>query len=106
MYPFPGAFGEQLLSNEFFTDLEKYGEDMAQLAAEQYSGNSLTIYSTDDYIVNPAVSQMAADAFGSTVITVNDLGHSYNFYGQDPTTVNALNTALVTFLSTDLAAAE
>ena len=106
MYPFPGAFGEQLLSNEFFTDLEKYGEDMAQLAAEQYSGNSLTIYSTDDYIVNPAVSQMAADAFGSTVITVSNLGHSYNFYGQDPTTVNALNTALVTFLSTDLAAAE
>ena len=106
MYPFPGAFGEQLLSNEFFTDLEKYGEDMAQLASEKYDGNSLTIYSTDDYIVSPSVSQSAADAFDSTVITVNNLGHSYNFYGQDPTTVKALNEALVTFFSTDLADAE
>ncbi len=106
MYPFPGAFGEQLLSNEFFTDLEKYGEDMAALAAEKYTGHSLTIYSTDDYIVNPAVSQMAADAFGSTVITVSNLGHSYNFYGEDPTTVAALNTALITFFVTDLAAIE
>ncbi len=106
MYPFPGAFGEQLLSNEFFNDLEAYGEDMAELAAAKYDGNSLTIYSTDDYIVNPAVSQACADAFGSTVITVSNLGHSYNFYGQDPTTVNALNTAIVTFFSTDLAEAE
>ena len=106
MYPFPGAFGEQLLSNEFFTDLEKYGEDMAQLASEKYDGNSLTIYSTDDYIVSPSVSQSAADAFDSTVITVSNLGHSYNFYGQDPTTVKALNEALVTFFSTDLADAE
>ncbi len=106
MYPFPGAFGEQLLSNEFFTDLEKYGEDMAELAAEKYDGNSLTIYSTDDYIVSPSVSQSAADAFDSTVITVSNLGHSYNFYGQDPTTVKALNEALITFFSTDLADAE
>ena len=106
MYPFPGAFGEQLLSNEFFTDLEKYGEDMAQLASEKYDGNSLTIYSTDDYIVSPSVSQSAADAFDSTVITVSNLGHSYNFYGQDPTTVKALNEALITFFSTDLADAE
>lgn len=106
MYPFPGAYGEQLLSNEFFADLEKYGEDMAQMAGEKYQGNSLTIYSTDDFIVNPMVSQAAADAFGSTVITVSDLGHSYNFYGTDPTTVNALNTALITFFATDLAEAE
>lgn len=106
MYPFPGAFGEQLLSNEFFADLEKYGEDMAQMAAEKYTGNSLTIYSTDDFIVDPQVSQSAADAFGSTVITVNDLGHSYSFYGEDPTTVNALNTALISFFTTDLAAEE
>ena len=103
MYPFPGAFGEQLLSNEFFNDLEKYGEDMAEMAAAKYNGKSLTIYSTDDYIVNPAVSQACADAFGSTVITVSNLGHSYNFYGEDPTTVNALNTAIVTFFVTDLA---
>ena len=103
MYPFPGAFGEQLLSNEFFNDLEAYGEDMAELAAAKYEGNSLTIYSTDDYIVNPAVSQACADAFGSVVITVSDLGHSYSFYGTDPTTVNALDIALVTFFVTDLA---
>ncbi len=103
MYPFPGAFGEQLLSNEFFNDLEAYGEDMAKLAAAKYEGNSLTIYSTDDYIVNPTVSQACAEAFGSTVITVSNLGHSYNFYGEDPTTVNALNTALITFFATDLA---
>ena len=103
MYPFPGAYGEQLLSNEFFTDLEAYGEDMAELAAAKYDGNSLTIYSTDDFIVNPAVSQACGEAFGSTIITVSNLGHSYNFYGQDPTTVNALNTAIITFFSTDLA---
>ncbi len=106
MYPFPGAYGEQLLSNEFFADLEKYGEDMAELAAAKYEGNSLTIYSTNDSIVSPSVSQSAADAFGSTVITESILDHSYNFYGQDPTTVNALNTAIITFFSTDLAAAD
>ena len=102
LYPFPGAYGEQLLSNEFFRDLEVYGEDMAELAAAKYSGNSLTIYSTDDFIVSPSVSQATADAFGSTVITVSNLNHSYSFYGQDPTTVNALNTALITFLSENL----
>lgn len=106
MYPFPGAYGEQLLSNEFFTDLEKYGEDMAELAAAKYDGNSLTIYSTNDSIVSPSVSQACADAFGSIVITESILDHSYNFYGQDPTTVNALNTAIITFFTTDLAAAE
>ena len=104
MYPFPGAYGEQLLSNEFFNDLEAYGEDMAELAAAKYDGNSLTIYSTNDSIVSPAVSQACADAFGSIVITESILDHSYNFYGQDPTTVNALNTALITFFATDLAA--
>ena len=103
MYPFPGAFGEQLLSNEFFTDLEKYGEDMAELAAAKYDGKSLTIYSTDDFIVDPAVSQACADAFGSVVITVSDLGHSYSFYGEDPATVNALDAALVSFFVSDLA---
>ena len=106
MYPFPGAFGEQLLSNEFFNDLEKYGEDMAEMAAANYSGNSLTIYSTDDYIVNPMVSQKTGEIFNSTIITVNNLGHSYSFYGEDPTTVAALNTAIITFLTTDLNAAE
>ncbi len=102
MYPFPGAFGEQLLSNEFFNDLEKYGEDMAELAAAKYNGKSLTIYSTDDFIVDPAVSQHTADVFGSTTVVVNNLSHSYCFYGEDPTTVNALNTALITFLSDNL----
>ena len=106
MYPFPGAFGEQLLSNEFFNDLEKYGEDMAEMAAAYYSGNSLTIYSTDDYIVNPKVSQQTGEIFHSTIITVNNLGHSYSFYGEDPTTVAALNTAIITFLTADLNAAE
>lgn len=103
MYPFPGAFGEQLLSNKFFEDLEKYGEDMATLAAAKYAGNSLTIYSTDDFIVNPAVSQACAEAFNSTVITVNNLGHSYSFYGEDPATVNCLNTAISSFFINDLA---
>ena len=106
MYPFPGAFGEQLLSNEFFNDLEKYGEDMSEMAAANYSGHSLTIYSTDDYIVNPIVSQKTGEIFNSTIITVNNLGHSYSFYGEDPTTVSALNTAIITFLTTDLNAAE
>ena len=50
-----------------------------------------------------AVSQACADAFGSIVITESILDHSYNFYGQDPTTVNALNTAIITFFTTDLA---
>ncbi len=104
MYPFPGAYGEQLLSNEFFNDHEAYGEDMAELAAAKYDGNSLTIYSTNDSIVSPAVSQACADAFGSIVITESILDHSYNFYGQDPTTVVALNVALITFFVTDLAA--
>ena len=106
MYPFEGAYGIQLLSNEFFNDLEKYGEDMAEMAAAKYPGKSLTIYSTDDFIVNPMVSEQTALTFGSTIITVNNLGHSYNFYGEDPTTVAALNTAIVTFLTTDLNAAE
>ena len=103
MFSFPGAYGEQLLSNEFFNDLEVYGEDMAQLAAAKYDGNSLTIYSTNDSIVSPSVSQSCADAFGSIVITESILDHSYNFYGEDPTTVAALNTAIITFFSTDLA---
>lgn len=104
MYPFPGAFGEQLLSNKFFEDLEKYGEDMAELAAAKCEGNTLTIYSTNDSIVSPSVSQACADAFGATVITNSVLDHSYSFYGTDPATVAALNTAISTFFISELAA--
>lgn len=102
MFPFPGAFGEQLLSATFFNDLEKYGEDMAELAAAKYEGNSLTIYSTDDYIVSPSVSAKTAEAFGSQVVTVSNGGHSYSFYSEDQVVRNSLNAAISTFFIEDL----
>lgn len=102
MYPLESPFGAQPLSNKFFEDFEKYGEDMAVLAAANYSGNSLTIYATNDGVVIPETSKMCADAFKSTVITVNNLDHSYSFYGKDKATVDCLNTAISSFFIDDL----
>lgn len=102
MYPHMSIFGEQLLSNNFFNDLEKYGEDMAIQAANNYKGKSLVIYSTDDDVIHPSTAQMCAEAFASTVITVNNLGHSYCFYGTDKATVDCLNTAISSFLIDNL----
>lgn len=103
MFPFPGAYGEQLLSAEFFTDLEKYGEEMTEAAAAKYEGNSLMIYAQDDAIIPPSRSQWCGEVFGSTIITVSEGGHSYSFYGTNPAINAGLNAAMVEFFVSDLA---
>lgn len=99
MASYMSIFGEQLLSALFFDDMERYmdADDLASQAAAKYNGPSLTIYATNDPVVTPPVSQSVADAFGSTVVTLNNCEHAYSFYSDDPVTVSVCNNASIDF---------
>ncbi len=76
-------YATQELSKEWFADLAKYPDGLAEAAIEKYDGESLTIYALDDQAVAPSVSQNVADIFGSQVINTRSGGHSYSFYVTD-----------------------
>ncbi|MDR0889249.1 MAG: alpha/beta fold hydrolase [Oscillospiraceae bacterium] len=81
---FTTIYGQQQeLSKEWFADLEKYADGLAELAAPKFKGRSMVIYATDDTAVSPWVSQGVADAFQCPVLKTYKEGHSYSFYGYD-----------------------
>lgn len=103
MWSFMGPYGEQLLSLAYFEGIEAYGDELAPDAAAKYQGNSLLICADNDASVPVEESLKTAELFGSTIIRTNLCGHSYSFYGQDPAVNDALNSAIITFFTTDLA---
>ena len=76
-------YATQELSKEWFADLAKYPDGLAEAAIEKFDGESFTIYALDDQAVAPFVSQGVADIFGSPVINTRSGGHSYSFYVTD-----------------------
>ena len=108
MSSFMSVFGEQLLSDKFFDDMEKYmdADDLAGKAAAKYNGNSLCIYATDDNVVYPEVSEKVAKAFNSAVVTVSQEGHSYSFYSTNPVVVSVVNNASIDFFAGEFLQAE
>ena len=100
---FTTIYGQkQQLSKEWFADLEKYSDGLAEAAAANYSGNSLVIYATNDTAVSPSVSAGVAKAFNSAVVNTYAEGHSYSFYGKDPYTVRITNNSSINFFDQEL----
>ena len=55
---FTTKYGQhQQLSKEWFADLEKYSDGLVEKAAENYTGDSLVIWATNDEAVSPSVSE-------------------------------------------------
>ena len=81
---FTSPFGAvQTLSKEFFADLEKYPDGLAEAAAEKYDGEAMVIWSSDDWVIDPIVSETTANILGAVKLPVFADGHSYGFYGTD-----------------------
>ncbi len=102
---FTTIYGQnQELSAEWFDDLAKYEDGLAEAAAEKYDGPCIVVYATDDEAVSPAVSQGVADAFGATVYNTYTAGHSYSFYSDDPEVCATVNDNSIAFFSGEAAA--
>ncbi len=93
---------DQELSKEWFADLEKYMDGLAEKAAEKYDGNSLVIWATDDAAVRPKVSQAVATVLGSATVNTYTDGHSYSFYGSDPYTIATTNNSCINYFVNEL----
>ena len=90
---------EQQLSKEWFDDLYRYMDGLAEAAAAKYDGPAIVIYATDDEAVAPEVSQAVADAFGCPVFNTYTAGHSYSFYNDDPDVVHTVNDNTIAFFT-------
>ena len=97
---FTTVYGQQQeLSAEWFDDLAKYADGLAEAASAKYTGPAIVIYATDDTAVSPFVSQGVADAFNATVYKTYTAGHSYSFYSDDPEVCATVNDNSIAFLS-------
>ncbi len=92
---------KQELGYDWFLDLEE-NQDLVERAAQAYDGTSLVIWSFDDELVKPSVSEELAEALGSIVINTYTDGHSYSFSGSDEYTVSTVNSASVHFFVDEL----
>jgi len=102
---FTTVYGQkQQLSYQWFTDLEKYSDGLAEAAAKNYTGRSMVVYATNDEAVSPSVSAGVAKVFDSAVVNTYADGHSYSFYGKTPYTVNTVNESSVNFFKDELLA--
>ncbi|MCD8037462.1 MAG: alpha/beta fold hydrolase [Clostridiales bacterium] len=90
------------LSAEWFADIERIEDGLAEAAAEKYDGNSLVIYAVDDTVVLPEVSIAVAEILGSEVAVTPADGHSYGFYGTTPETITITNDGSINFFVGEL----
>jgi len=91
----------QELSAQWFSDLAKYEDGLAEAAAEKYNGPMLVIYAVDDTAVSPSVSQGVADVFGAQVATTPFGGHSYSFYNDAPELAEIVNDGTIAFFAAE-----
>ena len=101
---FTTIYGQtQELSKEWFEDLEKYQEELVELAAPKYEGETLVVWCTQDEAVRPHVSENVANVMGAVKLLTYDAGgHSYSFYGNDPYTVGIVNGGSVNWFVNEL----
>jgi pimeloyl-ACP methyl ester carboxylesterase len=88
---FTSIYSTLPLSKEWFADLEKYSDNLVELAAKNYKKPSQVIWAVDDTTVHPAVSEHVAKVLGSKVLNTQCDGHSYSFYAKTPETVKTVN---------------
>ena len=91
----------QELKAEWFRDLEAY-PDLAERAAEVYDGSALVVWSSDDRVVQPTVSQETAEALGAHTLIIHSNGHGYSFHGADPDAEAQVNGASLAYFTREL----
>ena len=100
---FTTVYGQhQQLSKEWFADLEKYSDGLVEKAAENYTGDSLVIWATNDEAVSPSVSSAVAETLGSATLNTYADGHSYSFYGTTEYTISTVNNGSVNYFVNEL----
>ena len=100
---FTTKYGQhQQLSKEWFADLEKYSDGLVEKAAENYTGDSLVIWATNDEAVSPSVSSAVATTLGSATLNTYADGHSYSFYGKTEYTISTVNNGSVNYFVNEL----
>ena len=100
---FTTKYGQhQQLSKEWFADLEKYSDGLVEKAAENYTGDSLVIWATNDDAVSPSVSSAVATTLGSATLNTYADGHSYSFYGTTEYTISTVNNGSVNYFVNEL----
>lgn len=100
---FTTKYGQhQQLSKEWFADLEKYSDGLVEKAAENYTGDSLVIWATNDEAVSPSVSSAVAATLGSATLNTYADGHSYSFYGTTEYTISTVNNGSVNYFVNEL----
>lgn len=100
---FTTVYGQkQQLSKEWFADLEKYSDGLVEKAAENYTGDSLVIWATNDEAVSPSVSSAVATTLGSATLNTYADGHSYSFYGTTEYTISTVNNGSVNYFVNEL----
>lgn len=100
---FTTKYGQhQQLSKEWFADLEKYSDGLVEKAAENYTGDSLVIWATNDEAVSPSVSSAVAATLGSATLNTYADGHSYSFYGKTEYTISTVNNGSVNYFVNEL----
>ena len=100
---FTTKYGQhQQLSKEWFADLEKYSDGLVEKAAENYTGDSLVIWATNDDAVSPSVSSAVAETLGSATLNTYADGHSYSFYGTTEYTISTVNNGSVNYFVNEL----
>lgn len=100
---FTTVYGQkQQLSKAWFADLEKYSDGLVEKAAENYTGDSLVIWATNDEAVSPSVSSAVATTLGSATLNTYADGHSYSFYGTTEYTISTVNNGSVNYFVNEL----
>lgn len=100
---FTTKYGQhQQLSKAWFADLEKYSDGLVEKAAENYTGDSLVIWATNDEAVSPSVSSAVATTLGSATLNTYADGHSYSFYGKTEYTISTVNNGSVNYFVNEL----
>ena len=99
---FTTVYGQkQELSKEWFADLEKVANP-AEIAATMFTGPALVIYSTDDTVVSPTVSAAVAETLKAEVVDATGDGHSYGFYSDKTTVLDAVTNGVADFFAKTL----
>lgn len=100
---FTTVYGQhQQLSKEWFADLEKYSDGLVEKAAENYTGDSLVIWATNDEAVSPSVSSAVATTLGSATLNTYADGHSYSFYGTTEYTISTVDNGSINYFVNEL----
>lgn len=96
----PTIFGTYELSKEWFDDFTKYPDGLAEAAAAKFGDKpAIVIYSPEDEVISPVISQGVADVFNTPVFNTHADGHSYGFFNDAPEVAEYIRNISIAFFS-------